>query len=396
MCVIFKLILIHEDSIMMKRISLVALAVFVAGHANAVQLIKDDKNDVKLTGLAYAGHFFGDQKNSASYGSKNYLRFGTDASTQIDDRLTAIGKYEAQFQLNNPESEQNFTSTVNSSDNGGSGDAIGTNVRTRVIFGGVKDKEIGSFTFGRQFGAMYATVASWTDVGYTDGYTASAAGTSPDRFGSHRSSDMLKYTGVFGKATVAANYKFNTSRDTSTLDRDNSAYGLAGSYEVLKNFTLGTAYVNGDRAQTSTSANTDNAKLMMGGAKYDDKSLYAALVYAKGTDFLANNVDHTAYETALGYTFTNGIGVLATWEKQNVDNAGVKSEGYNAYTVGSQYAINKNLTIAVEYRLNNLGKDAYAPAAVREYGDYSKTGSTYNSPAVDAANDYQIAVKYLF
>ena len=381
---------------MIKRLSLVALAVFAAGNANAIQVVKDAKNDVQVTGLAYAGHIFGDLKNSALYGWNTFLGFGADAKREINDQLTAMGKYEGQFKLNNPDSEQNFASGVNGSDNSGSGDAQGTNVRTRFIFGGVKAKDIGSFTFGRQNGAVYGAVTSWTDVAYTDSYSANATGIAADRFGTQRGSDILKYEGVFGNAKVAASYKFRTTRDTATLDQNNSAYGLAGSYEVVKNFSLGAAYANGDRAQTATSANTDNAKLFAGAAKYDDKSLYAALVYVKGTDFLANNVDHTAYETALGYTFSNGFGLLTTWEKQRIDNAGTKQDGYNAYTFGTTYNFTKNLSAALEYRVNNLGKDAYAAAAVRAYGDYSKTGSTYNSAAVDAANDYQLAIKYLF
>jgi hypothetical protein len=43
---------------MIKRLSLVALAVFAAGNANAIQVVKDAKNDVQLNALVHAGYFF--------------------------------------------------------------------------------------------------------------------------------------------------------------------------------------------------------------------------------------------------------------------------------------------------------------------------------------------------
>lgn len=36
--------------------------VSIAPQLQAYQLIKDNDNDVKLTGMAYAGHFFGNEK----------------------------------------------------------------------------------------------------------------------------------------------------------------------------------------------------------------------------------------------------------------------------------------------------------------------------------------------
>lgn len=381
---------------MNKQISLIAMCVLFATQANAYQLVKDDKNEVKLTGMAYAGHFFGNSKNSASYGSHTFLRFGTDAKTAINDKLTAVGKYEAQFKLNNPDSEQNFSSSVNSSDNGGAGDAQGTNVRTRLIFGGVGVKDVGTFTFGRQWSPNSDTFTSWTDVGYTDGYSGAALGIGTDQFASARASDVFKYSGIFGKANLLASYKFRTKRDTETLDQNNSAYNLAATYEIIKNVSVGAGYINGDRPQTSSSTNTNNAKMYLGGLKYDDTALYAAVNFSKGQDFLANNVDHNGIETALRYTFSNGFGLLTTWEKQKVDNNGVKQDSYDSTTFGAIYNFTKNLSVAAEYRINGLGKDAYSPAAVREYGDYSKTSGVYNSATVDAANDYQLAVKYMF
>ncbi|QMV14582.1 porin [Vibrio spartinae] len=370
--------------------------VFIAPQLQAYQLIKDNDNDVKLTGMAYAGHFFGNEKNSANYGSNNFLRFGVDAKTAIDEKLTAIGRYEAQFKLNNPDSEQNFASNVNSSDNRNAGDAQGTNIRTRLIFIGLGVKDIGTFTFGRQWSPNADTFTGWTDIGYTDGYTGAALGLGTDRFASARASDVLKYSGVFGKAHILASYKFKTKRDTSTLDKDNSAYNLAMTYDLPMHMSVGAGFINGNRPQSTAGVSTSDPKLYLTGLKYDDSSWYAAVTASKGTDFLTNGVDHKGIETALRYTFTNGFGLLTTWEKQTVDVNGKSLDSHNSTTLGAIYNFNQHLSVSFEYRINSLDKNAWDPAAVRAYGDYSKTSGSYNSEAVDAADDYQFAVKYLF
>ena len=364
---------------MVKRLSLVAFAVLAAGNANAMQIIKDAKNDVQVTGMAYAGHYFGDSKDSEAYGSSTFARFGAKGQTEINEQLSAVGTYEAQLKLNDADSEQKKDSIKVGDEVYEGSAANGTNVRTRYIFGGVDAKDIGLFTFGRQNGAAFATVGNWSDVALTDGYSSNALGTGPDMFGTQRGSDILKYTGVFGPATVAASHKFTTARDTSTEDKDNSASTLAASYEVVKNFSLGAAYTEGNRGD-------ENVDLWLAGAKYDDKTLYAAVVYANGTDFLKSGVDHTAYETALGYTFVNGITLMTTWEKQRVEQNGTKKDGYNAYTFGAKYAFTKALSVAAEYRVNNRDKEDYG--AFTEYG----AGVT----KVDSGDDFQLAVKYLF
>ncbi len=367
---------------MIKYLSVIAVAT-VSLNANAIQIIKDNKNDVKVTGLAYAGHIFGDEKDSQMYGDNTFVRFGADAKTVINDQLTAIGKYEAQLRSNVVDSESS-----------------GTDTRTRFIFGGVKTNGIGTFTFGRQDGAIYANVAKWTDVTYTDNYGGKATGIVPDRFGTRRSSDVLKYEGEFGKAILAASYKFKTTRDqlsnNNIADESNSAYGVAASYEIFNYLNIGAGYANGNRADSVASTGTithydDNAQLYVLGVKYDDKAWYAALTYSNGTDFVAYNADHFGYEAVVGYMFKNGFGLEATGQKMRIKNTTTNEEkdGYNAYTLGAKYNFSKNLSAAIEYRINNLGENAYPGYKVYAYG------SSENS-AVNAANDLQVAVMYQF
>ena len=351
---------------MKSKLALAIAIILFASSSQAVQLIKDDINDVQLTGLAYAGHTFGDSEKSAAYGSNAFFRLGTDAKSKVNDDLTVVGKYEAQIKMNDSENE------INSGN--------GSNVRTRHIYGGVQVKDIGTFTYGRQWGTLYSMVGGWTDVGYTDGYTGSALGLGVDRFSSIRGSDLLKYEGVFGKAKVGASYKFRTTRDTATTDNDNSAYAIGTTYEVIENLNLGAAYSEGNRI-----ASDNDAKMSLIGLKYDDKTWYLAFNYSNGSDFIADNVDHKGYETAIAYNFTSGWGLQATWEKQSVDTGTKTSDGYNSYTLGTIYRFTKNFYAAFDYRINNLSANAYSP--VKAYS----TGV-----AVDAANDFQFGVKYTF
>ncbi len=368
---------------MVKYLPMAAFAL-ISMNANAIQVIKDGKNDVQITGLAYAGYIYGDQKDSQMYGDNSFVRYGVDAKTIINDDMYAIGRYEAQIKSANVDSESS-----------------GTDTRTRYIYGGVSVNDIGQFTFGRQDGSVYANVGKWTDVTYTDGYGGKATGIIPDRFGTRRSSDVLKYEGKFGKSIISASYKLNNNRDeigtSEAADKNNSAYGLAASYEVVKDLSLGIAYANGDRSD-SLNTTTDtvtkydrNAELYVTGIKFDDKSWYAAFTYSHGKDFVAYNSKHDGYESVIGYNFTNGIGLQATWQKLLITNTltNDKANGYDAYTIGAKYNFSKNLAVAVEYKLNQLTKNAYSGYKVYEYGSST-------NDAVDAGNECQFAVMYKF
>jgi outer membrane pore protein E len=251
--------------------------------------------------------FFGDQKTSEYYGNNTFVRGGASGKTKINDDISAIGFYEGQIKLSNAESEAQKDSVTINGTTYNTNSSVGTNLTTRFVYGGLDVKNVGAFTFGRQFGAI-KHVVGWTDVGLTSDYTGNATGNAADKFGTGRSSDQFKYVGTFGQAKVFTNYKFASNRDSATLDKDSTAFGFGSSYDISQKVSIGAAYADGNRAQTTAGVDAKDAKLWVTGAKYDDKTIYAALVYANGTDFLAENVDHTAFETALGYTFKNGFG----------------------------------------------------------------------------------------
>ena len=363
----------------MKKLTAVAIAVLVASQAQATEIYKNDKTSIDLTGRAYAGHYFGSKASDDSAGSQaftsdngannTFIRFGVKGETTVNDSLKAIGEYEAQFYAGN--SEKTLTNDDESTSS--SADA-GNNLRTRLAYAGLKDENWGQVTFGRQKGAI-SSITDWTDKSLTDGYGNNGLGQGTDTYGTGRSADVIKYVGKFDQVGLSASYKLGETTTKAEDENKNNAdaYGAALSYSLPMNFTLATGYNIG---KSKTDGVSTDAKLWVTGLKYDDKALYSAFSYAKGTDFLGVGQDHDGMEFVAGYDFANGFGLMAMYNKMKVKTNSEKFNKVDYYTLGAQYKFNKNFRVAAEYRINNSDKSA------------SNT-DTYK-------NDMQLAVRYDF
>ncbi len=369
----------------MKQLTVVAIAVLVATQANATEVYKNEKVTLDLNGRAYAGQFLGTKDNgtekSEKYGSNNYIRIGAKGETVITGTQKAIGAYEAQFKSQSTETDVKENSS---------------NITTRLAYGGIKDDTFGAITFGRQIGAV-GTLAGWTDVALTDGYGNDGLGIKADQYGTYRAGEMLKYSGVFNNVQIDADYKFDsngTDVNSSVTDASKSettanigAYGAAVSYNHPSGFSVGTGY---NVAQRNKTAQND-AKLWIIGAKFDDKSWYAALNFDKGSDYFYTtggaSIDTTGTEAAFGYNFANGFGLMSTYNKMKQEvSGGSDVNAVDYYTLGAQYKFNKNLRVMAEYRINN--KDTGVNA--------SSTAAVGSANAYDYKNDMQLAVRYDF
>ena len=379
--------------------TLVAVAVIAAaGPAHAVSLLNTQYGSMDMTGRAYAGHYFGDDRDSEMYGSNTYMRFGVKGRSKINDSLTAIGTYEGQLNVG----DKTAPSTVPTIDT-----EKNSTVATRLAFGGVSHADFGTFTFGRQNGAANL-VTSWTDVSLTDGYGNHGVGVGVDKFGTKRSSDLFKYSVTYKSFGTDLSYKLKTNQASCAdgtcsdandvaVDRDNSAWGIAMTYKLFTPFTLGASYNDGKQTYTNTTTkvtqDADDATLWTLGFRYDDKAFYAAFNYGKGSNWYKPDYDHDGYEAAIGYTFLNGWNLLAMWNLQDAEgtgplagkNKGKSTDTVNYYTLGAKYNFNRRLSIAAEYRINN--KDADSFATVKD---------PVTSLPVDAANDWQLAARYDF
>ena len=379
---------------MTKWILAVALGT-TAGLAHAVSVLNNPYGAIDLTGRAYAGHYFGDDRDSEMYGSNTFLRFGLKGRSKIDDTLTAIGSYEGQLNVG----DKSSPSTVPTLDT-----EKGSTVATRLAFGGISHADWGTLTFGRQNGAA-VLVTGWTDVSLTDGYGNHGLGVGVDKFGTKRSSDIFKYAASYKQWGAEASYKLRTNQDTcadgtctsldsagkpqqeSAVDKDNSAWGVATVYRWTPAFNLGGSWNEGQQGAQPT------ARLWTLNARYDDKSWYLGAGYGQGQAWYKPGYDHDGYELALGYNFLNGVSLMSLWNRQVAKgsgalagkNNGVETDTVDYLTLGASYKFNRRLSVAAEYRLN--GKQADSFAAVKD----PVTGQK-----VDAADDYQIAARYDF
>lgn len=373
----------------MKKLTAVAVALLAAtSAAQAADVYKNEQMSLDMYGRIYAGQFFGEKKSgtedySAKVGANQFIRFGVKADSAITGTMKAVGQYEAQFNIGDSEKINNVScATTEATDGTHTTTCTDDKIRTRLAFAGVKSDNWGQVTFGRQKGAV-SQVADWTDVALADGYGADALGHGADKFGTGRSSDLLKYSAKFGDlksgkssqgAQLDLSYKFdgNTTEEKTSASAD-GAYGLSAAYYFSNGLGLGAGYNVGTRDK----AGEEDAKLAIVGVMFDNKSLYAALNYADGTDFLATGTDHTGIEAALGYNFVNGFGLMAVYDKQESETTGTKTDTVDYYTLGAQYKFNKSLRVIGEYRIQGLDAKSDTKAEAVE-------------------NDYQLAARYDF
>ena len=375
----------------MKKLTAVAVALLAAtSAAQAADVYKNEQMSLDMYGRIYAGQFFGTKQEgtkdySEKLGANQFIRFGVKADSAITGTMKAVAQYEIQSYIGNSEKINNASCDKLTL----TGDAQTVTpvckddkLRTRLAFAGVKSDNWGQVTFGRQKGAV-SLVNDWTDVALADGYGNSALGSGTDTFGTGRSSDLLKYSTKFGDLKTGKSaqglqldmsYKFdgNTTEETTKSDAD-AAYGLSAAYFLNNGLGFGAGYNVGTRDK----AGENDAKLALVGVMFDNKSIYAALNYADGTDYLATGTDHTGIEAALGYNFVNGFGLMANYNKQETEKAGVDADTVDYYTLGAQYKFNKSLRVIGEYRIQNL--DAIS-----------------STKAEKVENDYQLAARYDF
>lgn len=375
----------------MKKLTAVAVALLAAtSAAQAADVYKNEQMSLDMYGRIYAGQFFGTKQEgtkdySEKLGANQFIRFGVKADSAITGTMKAVAQYEIQSYIGNSEKINNASCDKLTL----TGDAQTVTpvckddkLRTRLAFAGVKSDNWGQVTFGRQKGAV-SLVNDWTDVALADGYGNSALGSGTDTFGTGRSSDLLKYSTKFGDLKTGKSaqglqldmsYKFdgNTSEETTKADAD-AAYGLSAAYFLNNGLGFGAGYNVGTRDK----AGEDDAKLALVGVMFDNKSIYAALNYADGSDYLATGTDHTGIEAAVGYNFANGFGLMANYNKQETEKAGVDADTVDYYTLGAQYKFNKSLRVIGEYRIQNLD-------------------ATSSTKAEKVEDDYQLAARYDF
>ena len=99
---------------MMKKLTVVALALTAAFQAQAVEVYKNESTLLDLYGRIYAGQFFGEKKEldangdikneySDKQGANQFVRLGAKVESEINPGLKALAQYELQIYVKDSE-----------------------------------------------------------------------------------------------------------------------------------------------------------------------------------------------------------------------------------------------------------------------------------------------------
>lgn len=245
-------------------LALVVMGIVASASVQAAEIYNKDGNKLDVYGKVKAMHYMSD--NASKDGDQSYIRFGFKGETQINDQLTGYGRWEAEFAGNKAESDT-------------------AQQKTRLAFAGLKYKDLGSFDYGRNLGALY-DVEAWTDMFPEFGGDSSAQ---TDNFMTKRASGLATYRntdffGVIDGLNLTLQYQGkNENRDVKKQNGD--GFGTSLTYDFGgSDFAISGAYTNSDRTneQNLQSRGTGKrAEAWATGLKYDANNIYLATFYSE-------------------------------------------------------------------------------------------------------------------
>lgn len=335
----------------MKKSTLALMMISALTTASAVQaaeVYNKNGNKLDVYGKVKAMHYISDYDSKD--GDQTYVRFGIKGETQINEDLTGYGRWESEFSGNKTESD--------------------STQKTRLAFAGLKLKNVGSFDYGRNLGALY-DVEAWTDMFPEFGGDSSAQ---TDNFMTKRASGLATYRntdffGVVDGLDLTLQYQGkNESRDVKKQNGDgfgtSLAYDFGGS-----DFAISGAYTSSDRTTDQQNAalaprgQGNKAEAWATGLKYDANNIYLATFYSETRNMtpisggFANKTQNV--EVVAQYQFDNGfrpsLGYVLSKGK-DIESVG-SEDLVNYIDVGATYYFNKNMSAFVDYRINQLKSD---------------------------------------
>ena len=275
-------------------LALVVMGIVASASVQAAEIYNKDGNKLDVYGKVKAMHYMSD--NDSKDGDQSYIRFGFKGETQINDQLTGYGRWEAEFAGNKAESDT-------------------AQQKTRLAFAGLKYKDLGSFDYGRNLGALY-DVEAWTDMFPEFGGDSSAQ---TDNFMTKRASGLATYRntdffGVIDGLNLTLQYQGkNENRDVKKQNGD--GFGTSLTYDFGgSDFAISGAYTNSDRTneQNLQSRGTGKrAEAWATGLKYDANNIYLATFYSETrkmtpiTGGFANKTQN--FEAVAQYQFDFGL-----------------------------------------------------------------------------------------
>ena len=340
-------------------LAFVVSALALASTAQAAEVYNKDGNKLDLYGRVKGMHYFSD--NAGNDGDKTYIRLGFKGQTQINDLMTGYGQWEYQFQGNRSEGS----------------DANNGN-KTRLGFAGLKFGDYGSIDYGRNYGVVY-DVLGYTDVLPEFGGDSAAS----DVYMLSRTSGVATYRnsnffGLVDGLRFALQYQGKNDA-TSANSRGDTGKQNGDGYGASLGYTIGDtgismmgAISSADRTNTQSSTGRlgsgDKADAWGAGLKYDANSIYLAATYSETRNMMPISVDgdfdgvankSQNFEVVAQYQFDFGLRPsLGYVQSKGKDIEGVGDQDLVKYfDVAATYYFNKNMSVMVDYKINQLDDD---------------------------------------
>lgn len=362
----------------MKALALLVPALLMAGTVNAAEMYNKNGNKVDLYGKVDARHTFSD--HAGDDGDETYVQIGFKGETQISNDLIGYGQWEYKTYANDTE---------------GAGDKS----FNRLAFAGLKFATLGSFDYGRNYGAVY-DIEGWTDMlpvfggdsyTWTDNFMVGRT----NGVATYRNSDFfglvdgwnfaLQYQGANESGSNNQEGTKNGHNDVRFQNGDgysmSTTFDFADAVPELQGLTIGAAYATSDRTNDqvayagnkgrSVIADGDKADAWTIGTKYDANDIYLAVMYAEtrnmtpyGDDGIANktqNVEITAQyqfdfglRPSLAWVYSRGVDVATNSNGTDLSNKDL----VNYIDLGATYYFNKNFSSYIDYKINLLNEDS--------------------------------------
>lgn len=379
----------------MKRASAILISAFIAtaGTVNAAEIYNKDGNKLNLYGKIDGLHYF--SSDDSVDGDNTYGRFGLKGETQINQDFIGFGQWE--YNVNVAGGEDDSSSNY-----------------ARLAFAGLKHSTIGSIDYGRNYGILY-DIAGWTDVLPEFGNdTYSVA----DNYMTSRTNGVATYrnTGFFGLIDgldFAFQYqgkndgqRCRESNGTQSCEnlsinprdvqyQNGDGWGVSTVYDMDYGFSFGAAFTSSNRTGEQKSAGENiaagnRADAWTTGLKYDANNIYLAAMYSETINMtpygningIANKTQN--YELVAQYQFDSGFSPsLAYLQSKGKDlytnNGQFGSSQYlvKYVDIGATQALNKNLSVYVDYKINLLDSSEFYKDNNISTDDILATGIVY-------------------
>nr|BAE19902.1 outer membrane protein S1 precuror [Edwardsiella tarda] len=372
-----------------KYLAVVFPALLAAGVAHGAEVYNKNGNKVDIYGRL-AGEFY----SGDGAGDDSYARIGFKGETQINTMLTGYARWEFQAKASRHEGEPESY--------------------TRLGFVGLNIAQFGSLDYGRNNGVL-KDVENLTDVfpvyggdsyAMTDNYMTGRANNlltyrNRDFFGQIEGLNItLQYQGK-NEGTIKDNdiQSGTGNRGDASARRDNGdGAGIAATYELPFGIGLAAGYSSSDRTTAQASgtqggARGEHAEAWTIAAKYDANNIYLAAMYAETrnmTPFNKNsliakktqNIEAVAQyqfdfglRPSLGYVLSRGLNL----DSDNAAQKNASGDLVNYISIGTEFALNKNMVTYIEYKVNLLKDNEF---------------SGYNN--IDTDNQLGVGIQYNF